>query len=301
MPRESRISATRPIFPTYLLPSFRFSFPRRQSASSSTSSSSAASSSHPVDSAISSAATTPNNSPPDREPIRDAVTGTTKSDRRRLSRAAPDTLRCMNCSTDVALASQIISKGFTGRYGRAFLVAPPVLPADKARRRGGIDEKAKDVKDQGLLANIRIGRSEDRQLVTGWHVVADICCATCSRKLGWKYVDAKEQSQKYKVGKYILEVERVVTHRCWEDLDVPLGGCGDDLAVIDEMAGLGGGCLGGSGGGADEDDGEEEIAFDSEDEDECEDIFMGVWDAETVARRRSQTIAKRESMAAADV
>ncbi|KAK4087099.1 hypothetical protein Purlil1_8618 [Purpureocillium lilacinum] len=297
MPRESRISATRPVFPTYLLPSFKFSFSRRQSASSA-SSAGWSSSSHPGESAVSSAATTPNNSPPDREsPIRD----TTKPDglnssRRRLSRAAPDTLRCMNCSTDVALASQIISKGFTGRYGRAFLVAPPPTPADKARGGGGVDEKAKDAKDQGLLANIRVGRSEDRQLVTGWHVVADICCATCSRKLGWKYVDAKEQSQKYKVGKYILEVERVVTHRCWEDLDVPLGGCGDDMAVIEEM----GGGASRSRGGADDDDGEEEIAFDSEDEDECEDIFMGVWDAETVARRRSQTIAKRESMAAAD-
>ncbi|KAJ6443325.1 yippee family protein [Purpureocillium lavendulum] len=284
MPRESRISATRPIFPTYLLPSFRFSFSRRHSVSSASSSWS----SHPGESAVSSAVTTPNNSPPDREPIHD----TKLAGGRRLSRAAPDTLRCMNCSTDVALASQIISKGFTGRYGRAFLVAPPLLPP--ADRAGGVDEKAKDAKDQGLLANIRVGRSEDRQLVTGWHVVADICCATCSRKLGWKYVDAKEQSQKYKVGKYILEVERVVTHRCWEDLDVPLGGCGDDMAAIEEV-----GSRSATAGG-DDDDEEEEIVFDSEDEDECEDIFMGVWDAATVARRRSQTIAKRESMTATD-
>ncbi|CRK35816.1 hypothetical protein BN1708_016471, partial [Verticillium longisporum] len=37
-------------------------------------------------------------------------------------------------------------------------------------------------------------------LVTGWHVVADITCAVCHAKLGWKYVDAREEAQKYKVG-----------------------------------------------------------------------------------------------------
>ncbi|POR32683.1 Protein yippee-like protein [Tolypocladium paradoxum] len=253
MPRDNRISATRPVFPSYLLPTFKFAFHRRQSASSASSSSSCAGESAP-----SSAATTPNNSPPDHAPI-----GKPAPPARRLSRSAPDTLRCMSCSTDVALASQIISKGFTGRYGRAFLVAPPPPPAEQT------------------LANIRVGRSEDRQLVTGWHVVADICCATCSRKLGWKYVDANEQAQKYKVGKYILEVERVVTHRSWEDVAV------EDMAVIDEEEGDGDGSEGDS----------EEVVFDSEDEDECEDIFAGVWDAETVAKRRSQSIARRASMA----
>ncbi|KAM4066043.1 yippee zinc-binding/DNA-binding /Mis18, centromere assembly domain-containing protein [Hirsutella rhossiliensis] len=236
MPRDSsRISATRPVFPRYLLPTFAFSLGRRRSASPS-------SSSHPPP---------PPPPPPPSPPHRR---------RWRLSRAAADTLRCINCSTDLALASQIVSKGFTGRYGRAFLVAPPSAPAE----------------DQALV-NIRVGRNEDRQLVTGWHVVADICCATCSRKLGWKYVDAKENSQKYKVGKYILEVERVVTHRRWEDVAAD-----DDRGLVDD-------------GLAAEDAGRDgpEIVFDSEDDDECDDIFAGVWDAATVAKRRSQTIAKR--------
>lgn len=173
----------------------------------------------------------------------------------------------MTCSTDLALASQIISKGFTGRYGRAFLVAPPPPPADTT-----------------TLLNIRIGRSEDRQLVTGWHVVADICCATCSRKLGWKYVDAKEQSQKYKVGKYILETERVTTHRSWEDYDIPdLGYIEEEASEVDEQ-------------GVDSARNSDEIVFDSEDEDECEDIFAGTWNAATVAKRRSETIARRISV-----
>lgn len=174
----------------------------------------------------------------------------------------------MACSTDLALASQIISKGFTGRYGRAFLVAPPPAPADSS-----------------TLLNIRIGRSEDRQLVTGWHVVADISCSTCSRKLGWKYVDAREQSQKYKVGKYILETERVMTHRSWEDYDVHnLGFIDEEGGEMDDLASSAG------------ERNSDEIVFDSDDEEECEDIFAGTWDAATVAKRRSETIARRISI-----
>jgi hypothetical protein len=35
------------------------------------------------------------------------------------------------------------------------------------------------------------------------------------------------------------------------------------------------------------------VVFDSEDEDECEDLFAGVWGAEVVAKRRSRRIAGR--------
>ncbi|KAF4981426.1 hypothetical protein FZEAL_2774 [Fusarium zealandicum] len=235
MVRESGISATKPIFPTYLLPSLKLSFSRRHSASSSSA----------AESATSSAATTPASSPPDHALL-------TKPDKGlRLARTAPNTLRCSTCSADLAFASQIISKGFTGRYGRAFLVAPPALPAPQT------------------LTNIRVGKSENRQLVTGWHIVADITCETCSSKLGWKYVDAKEQGQKYKVGKFILETERVVTYRSWEDT------IDEDDAEIAEG------------------EEEEQVEFDSDDEDECEDIFAGTWDPEVVENRRSRMVARR--------
>ena len=41
--------------------------------------------------------------------------------------------------------------------------------------------------------------------VCRWQVVADIYCNACDTRLGWKYIDAFEESQKYKEGKYILE------------------------------------------------------------------------------------------------
>lgn len=261
MVRESGISATKPIFSTYLLPSFKLPFSRRHSASSSSSDG---------DRSGSSATTTPANSPPNRTTLTKNASG------KRISRIAPDTLRCSACSADFGFASQIISKGFTGRYGRAFLVAPPPRPAPQT------------------LPNIRVGKSENRQLVTGWHVVADITCTTCASKLGWKYVDAKEPSQKYKVGKFILEKERVMTYRSWEDVPVGFMEESDldlDLDSDEDEE------------GEDEDerhkveqdkkDGEE-IVFDSDDEEQCEEIFAGVWSAARVAKRRKQMVARRK-------
>ncbi|KAL7909742.1 yippee domain-containing protein [Trichoderma velutinum] len=261
MVRESGISATKPIFPSYLLPSFKFAFPgrRRHSASSTSSTGSEPSSSRSDD--ASSAVTTPNGSPPDGDSAFNSLRSSAEP--RRLSRTAADTLRCSSCATDIAFTSQIVSKGFTGRYGRAYLISPP--PAASS------------------LLNIRMGKNENRQLVTGWHVVADICCGICSRKLGWKYVDAKEESQKYKVGKYILETERVVTHRSWEDTTISEG---QELMYETEQKE--------DKAKNDDDDGEEhtEIEFDSSDEDECEAVFAGLWDAETAAKRRSRLAAR---------
>jgi hypothetical protein len=96
--------------------------------------------------------------------------------------------------------------------------------------------------------------------------------------LGWKYVDAKESAQKYKIGKYILEMKRVGLVVSWED--------GDEDEVDVEVEGDVG-----MGIGKKEEDGV--VVFDSEDEDECEDLFAGVWDAEVVAKRRSRRIAVR--------
>jgi hypothetical protein len=137
------------------------------------------------------------------------------------------------------------------------------------------------------LINIRVGESEKRQLVTGQHTVADIWCAICNAKLGWKYVDAKETSQQYKVGKFILETRRVTMHRMWEwddrernksldgrwDEGGAVTGCTDEVndnRQVDQI-----------------------IIFDSEDEDECDDIFSGTWDAIEVAERRRSRVNQR--------
>ena len=103
-----------------------------------------------------------------------------------------------------------------------------------------------------------------RELVTGAHTVGDISCAQCGSVLGWKYIAAAEEAQRYKVGKFILETKKVCRSSTWE-------GEGED----------GGGLLG-----------EGEAEFDSQDEDECEDLFMGVWTPQMAARRRRARVVE---------
>ncbi|KAI0388621.1 yippee-domain-containing protein [Xylariaceae sp. FL0594] len=174
----------------------------------------------------------------------------------RLTKVQPDTIRCSGCGTDLAFSSQIVSKGFTGRHGRAYLVAPP----DSSSGTPG-----------GDLVNIKVGKPEPRNLTTGLHTVSDIHCAICRAKVGWKYVDAKEESQKYKVGRFILETRRTVEHKNWEDV-IP--------SEVPDVALEPGEMVDGEGEGG------ETIVFDSDDESECDDIFAGVWNAQTAAKRR---------------
>lgn len=279
-PPPARVAEPGPKFPVYLLPSLTMPFRRRRQSShlsyaSSPSETPPSLSTSPTDSTPSSPVGTPP-TPSLFMPTSLLSNLLSKDSRRRssaepvetskLTRTQPNTIRCSTCAADFAFSSQIVSKGFTGRYGRAYLVSPP----DQPLRKGAKGVKGKD------LMNINIGSHESRLLVTGQHVVADISCAVCHTKVGWKYIDAKEETQKYKVGKFILETQRVVVFRSWED------------AMDDKMPGLemeqkDTGATGG----------EEPIIFDSDDEDECEDLFSGTWDPEIVAKRRSRKVNRR--------
>lgn len=174
----------------------------------------------------------------------------------------------MTCATDIAFASQIVSKGFTGRHGRAYLVSLP--SAAENTRRGNLTDRV------GLLINTKIGRNVNRELLTGLHVVADVSCVICNSVLGWKYVDAKELSQKYKIGKFILEMKRVVQVAGWEDGMAEK----DDHDVVHETI------------REDEED-DHVVVFDEDDDDECEELFAGTWNAETVAKRRAKMAGRK--------
>ncbi|KAK8098432.1 yippee zinc-binding/DNA-binding /Mis18- centromere assembly-domain-containing protein [Apiospora kogelbergensis] len=105
------------------------------------------------------------------------------------------------------------------------------------------------------------------------HDVADITCNICHAKLGWKYVDAKEDAQKYKVGKYILETNRTVDFKHWDDDTTSLGVPEFPATATTQKP--------------KKTMDAEPIVFDSEDEDECDDIFSGTWDPAVVAKRRA--------------
>lgn len=187
-------------------------------------------------------------------------------------------IQCAKCSTDLCLTSQIISKGFTGRHGRAFLVSGhPSSRYASTQRTSGVN---------GALPNTFLSKPIARSLVTGQHMVSDLSCSVCGSLLGWKYVEASEESQKYKVGKFILETKKIRVAVRWDNPDdTGFGSTGAD--VYDEVVPLSSDDVRqlGDGPGA---VALPDLEFDSQDEDECEDLFAGVWSPGLASRRRQR-------------
>ena len=181
-------------------------------------------------------------------------------------------LRCSRCAADLCLTSQIVSKGFTGRHGRAYLVSPEPLASAVS-----VDLSSSPA---ASLPNTVSQKPVPRQLVTGAHTVSDISCAFCGSVLGWKYVAADEESQRYKVGKCILETKRVTTSSCWESTPSTNYAYAESLGQV-HLEELGLGVLG------------DQVEFDSQDEDECEDLFAGIWSPGLAACRRSRKFGHR--------
>ena len=219
-------------FPSYLLPSIPFR--KRKS-------------------------TTQTSKPVEREDEEDNKTGEDKYLDGHLSY-----LRCGRCAADLCLSSQIISKGFTGRHGRAYLVSP--TPSTSAV------SMTPTSSSNSSLPNTITQRPVPRQLVTGAHTVSDISCSSCGSVLGWKYVAAEEESQRYKVGKFILETKRINVSSCWENVPDDATSNPSTEPLILGASERNGAC--------------ETVEFDSQDEDECEDLFAGVWSPDLASRRR---------------
>lgn len=95
--------------------------------------------------------------------------------------------------------------------------------------------------------------------------------------LGWKYDAAEEEGQKYKVGKYILETKMICTSSDWEH---------DDLDLLSSNL--------------HEKPDEGATEFDSQDEDECEDLFAGIWSPGLAMKKRRNKAFGREKLAEAD-
>ncbi|XP_063147168.1 protein yippee-like 2 [Candoia aspera] len=100
------------------------------------------------------------------------------------------TYSCIHCRAHLANHDELISKSFQGSQGRAYLF--------------------------NSVVNVGCGPAEERILLTGLHAVADIYCENCKTTLGWKYEHAFESSQKYKEGKYIIELAHMIKDNGWD-------------------------------------------------------------------------------------
>lgn len=92
---------------------------------------------------------------------------------------------CKSCKTHLANHDDIVSRNFRGQHGTAYLFH--------------------------MVVNVNSSEPNERNMTTGKHVVRDIMCRQCQEIVGWKYDKAYESSEKYKEGKFILEVELLAT------------------------------------------------------------------------------------------
>ncbi|CAN8254500.1 unnamed protein product [Cochlearia groenlandica] len=99
---------------------------------------------------------------------------------------------CKHCNTHLSKDQDILSKSFQCKYGQAYLFND--------------------------IVNISIGRKEEKMMITGLHTVTDIFCVGCGSNVGWKYETAHEESQKYKEGKSVLELYKILGPYDSEDL-----------------------------------------------------------------------------------
>lgn len=100
---------------------------------------------------------------------------------------------CLYCRTHLANHDELISRSFQGNRGRAYLF--------------------------NEVVNVDCKQPVQRELNTGSHAVADIYCTNCGTTIGWKYEKAYVESQKYKEGKFIIELAHVVRENRHLELD----------------------------------------------------------------------------------
>ena len=50
-----------------------------------------------------------------------------------------------------------------------------------------------------------MGKEKTQEMITGVHKIRSVSCKKCKTTIGWTYVFAYEESEKYKEGKFIIE------------------------------------------------------------------------------------------------
>lgn len=91
---------------------------------------------------------------------------------------------CSKCKIHLTELNELCSKGFQGAHGKAYLFNQAV--------------------------NISQGEYKDQELITGLHTICDIYCNSCLSLLGWKYLRAYNEKEKYKEGKIILYRKTII-------------------------------------------------------------------------------------------
>ncbi|KAG8511283.1 Protein yippee-like 4, partial [Galemys pyrenaicus] len=141
------------------------------------------------------------------------------------------TYSCVHCRAHLAKHDELISKVGQAEACHSCLLSPTrtaqTSPGGEAKKPvllspcpWGVQASFQGSHGRAYLfnsvVNVGCGPAEQRLLLTGLHSVADIFCESCKTTLGWKYEQAFETSQKYKEGKYIIEMSHMVKDNGWD-------------------------------------------------------------------------------------
>lgn len=93
------------------------------------------------------------------------------------------TYGCKKCKVHFTSSPLIISKDYRGKTGDAYLIDG--------------------------ICNVIESKQEVRVMLTGKYLVSNIQCSLCKQLIGWRYIKSERKEQRYKEGKYILELQNV--------------------------------------------------------------------------------------------
>lgn len=91
---------------------------------------------------------------------------------------------CNRCRNPITLRHNLLSKAFKARSGDAYMFSEAM--------------------------NVVLGVKREAQLITGRYVIADVSCRNCGEVLGWKYLKAFDDSQRSKIGRFIIEKAKIL-------------------------------------------------------------------------------------------
>ncbi|KZT23947.1 yippee-domain-containing protein [Neolentinus lepideus HHB14362 ss-1] len=100
---------------------------------------------------------------------------------------------CKTCHAHITDMDFLLSRSFTGFCGKAALFA--------------------SISSTGII----LAPPTARLMYTGAHTIQELACRRCRGYLGWKILRAHEWSEKWKDGRFLLELAALTGHELWDE------------------------------------------------------------------------------------
>ncbi|KDQ50282.1 hypothetical protein JAAARDRAFT_42279 [Jaapia argillacea MUCL 33604] len=100
---------------------------------------------------------------------------------------------CRSCGNFITDMDYLLSTAFVGFNGKAALFQQ--------------------------TSNVTLSPPSTRLMCTGAHTIQEMTCAVCQKYIGWNIVRAHDITERWKEGKFLLELEAVTGHESDEEKD----------------------------------------------------------------------------------